>query len=389
MVKLLMLRETVVYFYKRNETVINYILRFIAGLIILSIINSIGHYHPLVAPLFSGGMALPFLLVQALLFMLLPATLGNAIICLNVTLQLSRSVETAFLVLVSLILVLVFYSRLAPKKSHLIIAMILGFYFNMPYAVVLFAGLYMGLTSIIPITIGTYIWGLSPVISNIINTAPSFYPDEIDYIGMWYELMRVFVEMLNGFASSLDSLFAAFIYAMAVLAVYAVAKLTIDYAKEIAVLVGALLMFIGYIVGIIVSDIEFSIVQGVLFMLLSVLLIEALKFFDIVLNYKKAENVEFQDDDNYYYVRVIPKVILKKRIPGATSPITETKKAEPRGRERAVAASALRPRKAGDTLKYKRLADTDRIRSIVYLDDEDEDEITDLRKPERSDRGRE
>ena len=385
MVKLLMLRETVVYFYKRNETVINYILRFIAGLVILSIINSIGHYHPIVEPLFSGGMALPFLLVQALLFMLLPATLGNAIICINVTLQLSRSVETAFLVLVSLILVLVFYSRLAPKRSHLIIAMILGFYFNMPYAVVLFAGLYVGLTSIIPITIGTYIWGLSPVISNIINTAPSFYPDEIDFFGMWTELMRVFVEMLDGFVGALDSLFAAFIYAMAVVAVYAVAKLTIDYAKEIAVLVGALLMFIGYIVGIIVSDIEFSIAQGVLFMLLSVLLIEALKFFDIVLNYKKAEDVEFQDDDNYYYVRVIPKVILKKRIPGATSPITE--KVEPRGRERAVAASAIRPRKVGDTLKYRRLEDTDKMRSILYLDDEDE--ITDLRKPETSDRGRE
>jgi len=34
--------------------------------------------------------------------------------------------------------------------------------------------------------------------------------------------------------------------------------------------------------------------------------------FDAILNYQRAESVQFEDDDNYYHVRIVPKVIIAK-----------------------------------------------------------------------------
>lgn len=311
---LLRMREEAVFLYKRNETVVNYMLRFIAGLVVLNIVNGIGQYNEIVEFLFVGGSSLPFLLLEALMFMLLPATLGNFIVCMNVVLQVSQSIEVAFFVFLALSLVLVFYSRLVGRKSLVVIAMIIGFYFRIPYAVVLFAGLYLGLGSIVGVTIATYIWGLAPIVGGILKTAPLFDVNNLDAMEIWKNLLETYGKMANGFAEGFGSLFTAFVFAMAILAVFTVSKLTIDYSKEIAIAVGALATMFGYIVGILISSIQFSLLEVFLFLLLSTVIVLVLKFFDIALNYKKAERVEFQDEENYYYVKIIPKVIFRRMV---------------------------------------------------------------------------
>jgi hypothetical protein len=37
-----------------------------------------------------------------------------------------------------------------------------------------------------------------------------------------------------------------------------------------------------------------------------------IRFFDGILDYQRAESVQFEDDNNYYHVRIIPKVIMTK-----------------------------------------------------------------------------
>ncbi|MDR1209623.1 MAG: hypothetical protein LBK41_04850 [Clostridiales bacterium] len=354
MEKLLRVREEIVFFYKRHETVIGYLLRFLAGLTILGIVNGIGQYNARAADLFTGGMALPFLLLEAMLFMLLPATLGNAVICLNVVLQTSKSLEVAFFLFLALTLVLVFYSRIAGRESLIVVAMILGFYFRIPYAVVLFVGLYYGLTSIIPVTIGTYIWAAAPIVGGILKVAPVFDFSAIDAITIWNNAASVFVQMASGFGQALGSLFSAFVYAMAILAVFALGRLKdFDYAKEISIVIGAITLMIGFVVGIIVSSIQVPILEVILFVTLSAAIVEFARFFDIALNYRKADQVEFQDEENYYYVRVIPKVILKRMQPDAEG----MKKLDPRldsrtVRARVVTAPRERAEPMRDTLLY-------------------------------------
>jgi hypothetical protein len=38
-----------------------------------------------------------------------------------------------------------------------------------------------------------------------------------------------------------------------------------------------------------------------------------IRLFDPILDYQRAESVQFEDENNYYYVRVIPKISMTKR----------------------------------------------------------------------------
>jgi hypothetical protein len=53
-----------------------------------------------------------------------------------------------------------------------------------------------------------------------------------------------------------------------------------------------------------------SIFLGTLF---SVVIAVIVRFFDAVLDYSKVKRVEFEDEENFYFVKVVPKVILLKR----------------------------------------------------------------------------
>ncbi|HOA81366.1 MAG TPA: hypothetical protein PKK61_09950, partial [Defluviitaleaceae bacterium] len=61
------------------------------------------------------------------------------------------SVETAILIFAFLLIIYLLYIRLFPKQSLLIIAMLLAYFFKIPYLVPIFGGLFLGVSSIIPI----------------------------------------------------------------------------------------------------------------------------------------------------------------------------------------------------------------------------------------------
>ena len=47
--------------------------------------------------------------------------------------------------------------------------------------------------------------------------------------------------------------------------------------------------------------------------IVSILIMLLIRFFDNVLDYKRAQRVQFEDDEYYYYVKAVPKVKNKRR----------------------------------------------------------------------------
>lgn len=307
--QILFLRERIIRFYKQYETIINFILKFILGLLVFGIINGIGCYGEAFEPLFTSPLAFPFFILIALLFTILPPTLANALVGLTVVLQISESMEIAAFVLLAFILITVFYTRLSPRKSYLILAVVLGYYFNMQYAVVIFAGLYCGLISIIPVTIGVFIWSSIPNLKELMQNT-SVVSDESDIMGMFTGFLDTYKNIFEKVTGDFEWIFTAFIFAMIIVAVYAVSRLTVDYAKDIAIGVGALVGVLGFIIGTMITKVNYSIIAALIFTVLSAIIVEIIKFFDIVLDYEKSERVQFEDEENYYYVKIIPKIIV-------------------------------------------------------------------------------
>ena len=311
MTQILATRQIIVNFFKKHENIILLCAKFAAGLFIFGFINSIGLYREEFALLFKAPYNFPYLVLLALLFTVLPPTLANMIIMLALLIQISVSVEVTAFVFLLLVCVIVFYARLQPARSFLLIAMIIGFYFKMPYVVVIFAGLYLGLSSIVPVILATLIFQIIPEFKWLVNTVVT--PEKMDITTMPETFLNVY-RTLYLYITNPDNfgwIYTGFSFAVVIVAVHAVSKLSFNYSKDIAILMGGFVNLLCGLIGIIIG------VGGApgflslfFFTLLAVGLVEIVRFFDNVLDYKKVERVQFEDDDNYYYVKVVPKIVI-------------------------------------------------------------------------------
>jgi glucan phosphoethanolaminetransferase (alkaline phosphatase superfamily) len=126
-------------------------------------------------------------------------------------------------------------------------------------------------------------------------------------------LSEIMPRLFNNVLSNQDWIFTAFIFAMVILAVYGISRINLDYSKDISIGLGALLTIISFVIANLLAGMEVNIAQKILFVVISALIAEIIRFFDIVLDYSRSERVEFEDEENYYYVKVIPKVLMSKR----------------------------------------------------------------------------
>lgn len=314
MEQMLVLRENIIVYFKKYERTILLIAKFLIGVFIFSSINSVGMYNPAFEKLFSPPMALPFLLFMGALFAIAPPTLAYFFIMLQIVMQISQSLEVAVFVFFLLSLVILFYARLSPQKSYLILAVVIGFHFKIPYAVVIFAGLYIGVTAIIPVAIGTCIASCLPFFINLVKGLKT--PDKIEIMELPQTFMDIFRSIFDMFTHDFNWILIAFLFTMIILSVYFVALLTIDYAKEIAIGFGGLVCIVCFMMASMIFD-NFPLSMLGIFMgtVFSVLIVMVIRFFDCVLDYNRAERVQFEDEENYYFVKVVPKISLVQKAP--------------------------------------------------------------------------
>ncbi len=308
MKELLTAREICVRFYKRYEVIFMFAFKFIAALYIFSLLKGIGNYRGEFNVLFESSLAIPFMLLMSILFAISPPTLANALVVLFLLLQTSASAIPTVYIGLLLVLVLVLYCRLSPERSFLILAVIIGYRFNMPYIPVLFAGLYYGVTSIVPITIGVLINSFIPFFANILTTVQD--PEKLDVMQLPSLFLDTYKSVFEAFTSDFGWIFTAFVFAIVVIAVYSISRLFTDYCAEIAIAVGAFVNIVGFICASSFIKADTGVFGVIVFTVLSAAIVEFLHFFDIVLDYERQERVQFEDEENYYYVKIVPKLMF-------------------------------------------------------------------------------
>jgi len=315
---ILIVREIIVKFYKRHEMFILPVLKFLLGYFVFSAILRIGYVHASLEPFaeeFSTGLLTMFL---ALLFTVMPMNMGWILIILSVTAQFSANLEIAIAVFVFLLFIFVFYVRMATKESIFILFTILAFQFNVPYLVPLLAGLYFPITTIIPITLGVFVNAQIPVLFGIMHHTPATAGamTDLEIAELLTEIPEAFSVVYETLMHSLTvtqtSIFTAVVFAMVILLVHFVSRLAIDFAREIAILLGCVMNIFGFVVAVMVASETASIGMVIVLTILCGVLALLVRCFDSILDYQRAESVQFEDDHNYYHVRIVPKVILTK-----------------------------------------------------------------------------
>ncbi len=91
--------------------------------------------------------------------------------------------------------------------------------------------------------------------------------------------------------------------------VYVIRRLKIRYAWYVASAAGCVLQLIIITAGELIYDAGISVGASFLGVVLAALISAAITFFAFNLDYSAIENTQFEDDDYYYYVRAVPKVL--------------------------------------------------------------------------------
>jgi len=307
--QLFRIRDTIVKLYKRAEVIIRLVLRFLIGLLVFSLIDKLGDPMAQVSSVITPDRGTLFLVLLALLFAVLPMTFGYTLMVLDIGMQMSGTLLPAIVVVLALFFIMVFYVRLAPRENMFVLAVILGYYFKLPFLIPLIAGMYFGITSIIPITIGVFIWNFIPSLGTLTAALGDTSAISLDNIADLPATFGGFYDtVLNLLKTNTNWIVISFVFAMTVLVVYGVSRLSFNFAKELSIVGGALFCMVLTFAASLMSNIDISVGGTIGGTLASLAIMFVIRFFDCVLDYKHAESTNFQDEDNVYYVKVIPKI---------------------------------------------------------------------------------
>ena len=89
--------------------------------------------------------------------------------------------------------------------------------------------------------------------------------------------------------------------------VYLIRRIKMQYASQIAILVGAILILSVLLVGNILLELDVNLLEVVISIVISVAIAYIVQFFHLTLDYQGTRKLQFEDDEYYYYVTAVPK----------------------------------------------------------------------------------
>jgi len=298
--QILLIRNQCINIYKRYERFIIPLLKFLLIISVLIMINSTLGYAQVLTKttviLMIGlvGVFLSSQMIMMLFMLMISFHIG------------AQSLEAGGIIFAFLLMIYLLFVRLYPKESLFIIGMLIAYKLKIPYIIPLIAGLFSSLPTMVSVGIGTIIWYSVPQIAVIIQAQTSELSDIV-------EVINTNIAALQEILKTDQTMLASIIILSAVLlTVYLIRKQAIDFAEYIAIFVGAVMNVIGFLFAILLLRADVGIGSLIFSTIVCGIIAVIAQFFAKAVDYSRAEVVQFEDEENYYYVKVVPKIIVNK-----------------------------------------------------------------------------
>ncbi len=292
------IKEKLAKIYSKAGIYINHGLTFLLAFLSFYIIGKeIGTNPILTSPMFCLALAL----VCAFLPINATVVIGTILIIVHLV---GMSVELAAIATCVFIIVYLLYFRFAPKSGFLLILTPIMFFLKIPYVIPIIAGLTVGITGIVPMLAGTFIYFLIMFSSNYSNAITSLDAEQI-----LQNITFIFNNILNN--QKMIIIIASF--AVAILLVFLIKKLSVKHSWMIAIAVGCIVDAIAQMIAFSVMDIEYSVLWMVLGHIVALLFGLVMHLFLFSVDYSATEYVQFEDNDYFYYVKAIPKIVVREK----------------------------------------------------------------------------
>lgn len=311
--KILELRETYRLLYSKYSMYIEAVIKFVVALIALIVINSyVGAFAILKNPL--------VVILISLVCAVLPKTLSAMLVMLTIVGHMfAISIEVALIVLVMFIVMYLLFFRFTSKESAVLVIMPILCAIGVPYIMPIILGLVASPVSAVSLIFGTLVYFILSFVGNDYEKIVEIAKDD------GFEVLSMFIEKVM---KNMAFYYCIIALVVVLVLVYVLKRLSMDYSWIIAVCAGGGIQIIVFLVGCFMFDMSLfcSILSVILGGLLTVVIAWFLQFFLHSVDYTKAEKVQFEDDDYYYYVKAVPKI--KVAAPAKKKPVKRKMKVE-------------------------------------------------------------
>lgn len=351
MTKLREIRLQVVTFLSKFEAYLVPAGKFITAMIVFCIINAKFGYMKSITKF-------PLVVILALFCSFMPMSM---IIIIGALLTLAHayaiSIEFAIVLAVVYIIMFLLFFRFSPKDSFAVILTPICFMLKIPYVIPMSFGLVGSASSAVSVACGTIVF----YVLSYMSTAAKAFEENGET-----DLLTRLRALLEGIIKYKEMLVCAAAFALIVIVVYLVRRMSINYAWTIAMITGALTGILTILVGDILYKTDISIVGLIFGTILACGVVKIIQFLVFDVDYSKAEKVQFEDDDYYYYVKAVPKITagnIRDNADSSDAPKRAKPKKTPKAfakkgmsdeerREKAIAAAkARRKAEAAETEK--------------------------------------
>ena len=290
--------------YSRNAAYINPLLKFIMALIMLYMINAKMGYMQritsgavvLMAALFCSFMPLTFTAILAGLFVLLHFY--------------ALSLEVAIVAAVLLLLMYILYLRFVPRESLAVLLMPILFLLRAQYLMPVAMGLLGTPFSIFSVAFGV-------VLSYLIDYAEA-NKDMLAAAASENMVTRL-REIIDSMIGNKSMICMIICFSVTLVLVYIIRRMSFDHSWKVAIFGGIITDIILLTVCLLGMRLDYS-MGGILFgSVFAAVLALVIEFFFHGLDYRQTENLQFEDEEYYYYVKAVPKMGAEKRRKKASS----------------------------------------------------------------------
>lgn len=326
MTTLLEFREKMKIFLGKYDIYIFSVLKFILALTAFLMINgNVGFMSRLKNP----GIALILALLCSFLPVNLIAVFGSVLILAHAY-ALSMEVFAVSFVVIAVMFLLFF--RTAPQYGYLLILTPIAFVCRVPYLVPLAMGLIGTPVTAVPVGCGTVVYYLLHYMK--LNTALLGDTES-------QTMKQKLTYLVDNVVKNKEMILMVVAFALTILVVYAVRRMSVDHSWSIAIGVGAVTDLIMILVGGMLLHVSVKLLPVLLGSVISAVIVLVLQMTLFNLDYSRTEYVQFEDDEYYYYVKAVPKVTIA--VPEKKVKKISVQKKSAAGRKKSSAAKKQAP----------------------------------------------
>lgn len=211
------------------------------------------------------------------------------------------SLECAVVALAAFLLMFLLYFRFSPKDTVVVLLTPICFGMHIPYVIPIAMGLLGTPASAVSVACGTIVYYLISFVTEGATTLVSMETEETT---------AKFRFLIDGILDNREMAVTIVAFAVTIILVYLIRRLSIDHSWTIAIVAGALVNVTILLVGDLMFDTNVSIMGVIVGTIISALIVKVIQFLEFNVDYTRTEKVQFEDDEYYYYVKAVPKITV-------------------------------------------------------------------------------